>query len=499
MCSRRWALGWVACAAVACLAFIASGAAQEAPPAAARRAVPASAEARIRAALAEKVVCEFIETPLSDVLDYFSDHLGIPIVIDRRALDEVAVDAATSVTMNVRDVSARSALELILWQIDLTWLVRHEVLMVTTPEWAERRLDVKVYDVTDLLLSPVAEAAEPAAPARGGMMHGTSADFDSLIYVITSCVRPIAWDEVGGPGSIAPFETGGACALVVSQTQVVHEELASLLADLRRVRNAHAKAVAQPPPAVPSPAGPPSIFDAYPDIFPAPNPGGEPPAAPAVPPPDLPAAPDPAARRVEPPAAPVEAWNSAAGRAAEARIRKALNAPLDISFAETPLSDALDSLKRQAGVQIVVDRRSLYDAGVDPAVPLTVQAKGVMLRSVLGLVLEPLGLAWTVDREVLLVTSADRAAHLHVTRVYDVAELLRRDDDARRAPPDLDDLIHLLVSTVEPTTWDDVGGPGSIEPYGAGGARAIVVNAPWRIQEKVAALLGQLREKAQGR
>lgn len=40
---------------------------------------------------------------------------------------------------------------------------------------------------------------------RGG---GVQADFDSLIELITSTVAPDSWDEVGGEGAIAPFESG---------------------------------------------------------------------------------------------------------------------------------------------------------------------------------------------------------------------------------------------------------------------------------------------------
>lgn len=47
-------------------------------------------------------------------------------------------------------------------------------------------------------------AAKPAG-ARGG---AAMADFESLIDLITSTVRPTSWDEVGGVGSIAPFPTG---------------------------------------------------------------------------------------------------------------------------------------------------------------------------------------------------------------------------------------------------------------------------------------------------
>lgn len=47
----------------------------------------------------------------------------------------------------------------------------------------------------------------PEAPP-GGPGGGVEPDFDALIELITTTVAPTTWEEVGGPGSIAPFETG---------------------------------------------------------------------------------------------------------------------------------------------------------------------------------------------------------------------------------------------------------------------------------------------------
>lgn len=41
-----------------------------------------------------------------------------------------------------------------------------------------------------------------------GAAGGVEADFESLMDLITSTVAPTTWDEVGGNGSIAPFESG---------------------------------------------------------------------------------------------------------------------------------------------------------------------------------------------------------------------------------------------------------------------------------------------------
>jgi len=69
----------------------------------------------------------------------------------------------------------------------------------------------------------------------GGLGGGVMADFDSLIDLIVTTVAPDTWDEVGGPGSIAPFETN--LSLVVSQTQEVHDQLVDLLEQLRRMQD----------------------------------------------------------------------------------------------------------------------------------------------------------------------------------------------------------------------------------------------------------------------
>ena len=65
---------------------------------------------------------------------------------------------------------------------------------------------------------------------------GTQRDFDSLIDLITSTVRPTTWDSVGGPGAIAPFE-GPAGMLIFSQTQDTHQETEKLLEQIRAARS----------------------------------------------------------------------------------------------------------------------------------------------------------------------------------------------------------------------------------------------------------------------
>jgi general secretion pathway protein D len=69
----------------------------------------------------------------------------------------------------------------------------------------------------------------------GGLGGGVVADFDPLIDLITTTIAPESWTDVGGPGAIREFESN--LSLVVSQTQDVHEQIADLLEQLRRLQD----------------------------------------------------------------------------------------------------------------------------------------------------------------------------------------------------------------------------------------------------------------------
>ncbi|MEW4560941.1 DUF1598 domain-containing protein [Bremerella sp. JC770] len=55
------------------------------------------------------------------------------------------------------------------------------------------------------VLSEATAIRSKAPVARGG---GVTPDFDQLIDLITTTVEPESWEELGGPGAIAPFPTG---------------------------------------------------------------------------------------------------------------------------------------------------------------------------------------------------------------------------------------------------------------------------------------------------
>jgi general secretion pathway protein D len=72
----------------------------------------------------------------------------------------------------------------------------------------------------------------PFGPASAG---GAQADFQSLIMLITETIAPTTWATVGGPGTVREFATN--LSLVISQTQDVHDQIADLLDQLRRLQD----------------------------------------------------------------------------------------------------------------------------------------------------------------------------------------------------------------------------------------------------------------------
>ena len=110
------------------------------------------AEQKIVKELDEPTDIEFIDTPLEDVLAFLEDYHEIEIELNRRALDDFGIDSGAPITRTLQGVSLRSALKLILEDMDLTYVIDNEVLLITTVEDAEQRLVTKVYPVADLVV-----------------------------------------------------------------------------------------------------------------------------------------------------------------------------------------------------------------------------------------------------------------------------------------------------------------------------------------------------------
>lgn len=91
-----------------------------------------AAEGRIYQALSEREEVSFKQLPLSSAVKYFREHYNIPIVIDARSLKSEGISIEEPITLELPEVSFRSALNIMLEQLGLTYVVRNEVMMITT-------------------------------------------------------------------------------------------------------------------------------------------------------------------------------------------------------------------------------------------------------------------------------------------------------------------------------------------------------------------------------
>ena len=128
------------------------------------------AEKKIENALKESTELHFPAPgqPLQDVIDYLKDSHGIMIQIDKKALDDVGIGSDATVEIDLKGISLRSALKLMLRPLDLTYIVKDEVLLITTPDEANNRLVTRVYPVADLVL-PVGAMMNTIMNGMGGM------------------------------------------------------------------------------------------------------------------------------------------------------------------------------------------------------------------------------------------------------------------------------------------------------------------------------------------
>ena len=181
------------------------------------------AGARIRAVLNSPTTVNFKEASLREVAAYFSALHKISVKLEFHALEDVAMSPdAGLVTAELSGVSLRSALRIILGELDLTYVIRDEILMITTREEAELQLATKLYPVGDLV-----GYKDPSGQSWS--------DFDTLIELINSTVEPESWEEVGGPGAISPIQFQGTDVICIRQTDEVHDEIAKLLARMREM------------------------------------------------------------------------------------------------------------------------------------------------------------------------------------------------------------------------------------------------------------------------
>jgi hypothetical protein len=160
-------------------------------------------EKRIAAALGDETTNAFVETPLDEAIQMISRNHNIPIVVDRRALEEIGLTPDTPVNIDLKNITLRSFLRLMLRELDLTYMVKDQVMQITTLEAAEQNLGTQMYRLPDNLVDKSGE----------------------VLTALQSAIVPDTWSTHGGPSSAATIDH----VLIISTTSDVHDQVEDFL------------------------------------------------------------------------------------------------------------------------------------------------------------------------------------------------------------------------------------------------------------------------------
>jgi hypothetical protein len=227
---------------------------------------PSLFEERLLAALEQPVKVEFVDLPLEDCLQHLEEAAAISMWLDKQTLTDEGVALDQPVTLKLKDRRLESVLHLLLDPVQLTFLSKHDVMVITTQAKAGENLITRTYPVRDLYQGPVhSGVALPHAPndkqaggtevlpAKGIEAAGDAAqEADKaaktkplervptapradLVAAITNTIEPDSWESLSGPGSCIYVKEAGC--LVIRQTWAVHRQILQLLRDLRIAKN----------------------------------------------------------------------------------------------------------------------------------------------------------------------------------------------------------------------------------------------------------------------
>lgn len=396
-------------------------------------------EVSLRTQLNGETKCRFIDTPLTEVVDYLKTLHGVDIQIDKRSLQDVGLRPDVPVTIDVEHVSLRSGLRLLLSQLELTYRIEDGRLVITTPEAAEAQLKTVFYPCRELIYIDGPQVNSDVQP-----------DYDTLIQTITSTIQPESWSEGGPYELMQPTQNG----IVISQTDEVHADIAGLLAALRAAKS------------LPDDGYDPTAIDV--------NPAG------ATSRRKLAASLDkPGSRRfVEMPleevAANLAEWTGSPvviDRRSLQDIGVAVDLPITCDIVDGSPRDLLRRLQRETDLT--------YALINDAIVIMTQEAAESNLSTKVYPIRDLVGPQYVADRvEPNRFFSASASAGFRF----------------QRYPRDFDSLLSAIKS-IDADFWEDNGGPGSIASFDYADALVVTLTEP--IHEKVAALLREIRRDRQ--
>ena len=112
------------------------------------------AEKKIRETLGQPFSASFDRRPLADAMNTISEMTGIPIIIDDLSIrtEGITIDQPVSLELKGNSIQLKSALNLILSQLNLKYVIKNEVLTIESIRNSKQDQITRTYNVKDLVI-----------------------------------------------------------------------------------------------------------------------------------------------------------------------------------------------------------------------------------------------------------------------------------------------------------------------------------------------------------
>jgi len=361
--------------------------------------VDPTSEKRILQSLQTKMDVAFEDAELALTLGELAQQADFKLHIKEGALAEDGIALNEPVTLHLKNVSIETALHYMLMPLGLTWVIKNDLLQITTEIDAEEVEVSRTYNVRKLAAAiKFGLSKEKRFDQRrhyGGLGgHYGDVGEEVLTGMVYNLVSGPWFDEEGVGGSV--FYSKGL--MTIRQTHRAHRDVSVLFAGMEYFLENR------------------SSF---------------------------------AALRIRRLGYPFDE---------DDRIQKLLQEPISVDFEETSLFDVIESLRAILETPVFIQENAFAEDGIALDEKIALHLINVPASSVIKLILEPLGCTAQLHEGVLNVTTAidiqDNARNYSVV-LYDIRPLVQ----AGAKPRDL--LMNVQTST--PGPWfDDVGVGGHI-------------------------------------
>ncbi|HEV7279168.1 MAG TPA: hypothetical protein VGN57_03055 [Pirellulaceae bacterium] len=324
---------------------------------------------KTQSALEQVVEFEMVDQPMERLFAGLEETTGVPFYLDETGLEEAAITSDAEITCRSAGMPLYAALDLIVRDLDLAYVVHDEYVQITSRESAELTLETRLFALGDHPLLHEADAAKLVSVIQRHASHSQWSGWWSLKADLLPGVIVLSGERDTLP-----------------RAEEFLRQYARLMAE----------------------------YDAAPDAISASSSPAE--RADTMIPVHRTPAPRNPARYFQP-----------ARRLSKAEL--ALEQPADFHVEETSLERFFLDRESVLGIPFRLDAQQMQSSHIQPDDTISFRAKGMSHAAALGLMLRNLDLKFVPLEDYVLITSVDDERYQVAKRTYQVAghPLLTRD------------------------------------------------------------------------